>query len=144
MKCLPKWHKNTRVHLLCLLYLIYSSYRIYISFKAESEKYQTRWNIFIASVHLHPKCPALVGFYRRFTHWALEVLIRWWCHYRWHQACVTWGLAGPSPARLVTGLRWILSLIWEQTERGWQSSYARCETVSVTAQQCCSWATGSI
>lgn len=39
---------------------------------------------------------------------------------------------------------WILSLIWEQIERGWQSSYSRCETASVTAQQCCSWAAGII
>ena len=101
-------------------------------------------HIITDSVHLHPECPDIVGFYGRFTHSVSEVLIRWWCHYRWHQACVTWRLAGPTLAQLVTGLRWILSLSWEQTERGWQSSYSHCETASVTAQQWCSWATGSI
>lgn len=44
-----------------------------------------------------------------------------------------------------------LSLGWdgsypssESRQNVWQSSYSHCETASVTAQQCCSWATGSV
>lgn len=47
----------------------------------------------------NPSVQILLGFMGdSSTHTVSEVLIRWRCHYRWHQACVTWRLAGATPA----------------------------------------------
>lgn len=40
-----------------------------------------------------PRVQNLLGFLDGSAIQVLEVLIRWLCHYRWHQACVTWRLA---------------------------------------------------